>query len=146
MWSVTTTGELPDEYEQREHAASAPAWNDYAGRILDLEINGFTRDAEVTAYGRRWVCNLFRGMERMTVAIERPGLGVSGSPAGPGRPWPGPRPGRYAALPLREKLGPRRDPIPLSCGSFTLDHMRRRRPVIGVCRGPPSFSTEEDGG
>jgi hypothetical protein len=74
MWTVTTTGDLPDEYEQREHPASAPAWNDYAGRILELEIDGFTRDAEeATAYGRRWVYNLFRGMERMTVAIERTG-------------------------------------------------------------------------
>ena len=26
MWHVTTSGDLPDDYEQREHHASASAW------------------------------------------------------------------------------------------------------------------------
>jgi len=65
-------GDLPDDYEQREHDASAPAWNDYHGRILELEIDGYTRDGdESTQYGRRWVYDLFRGIERVSVAIER---------------------------------------------------------------------------
>lgn len=40
MWLVTTEGDLPDDYEQREHDASIGAWDDYAGRILELEIYG----------------------------------------------------------------------------------------------------------
>jgi len=72
MSHVTTSGDLPDDYEQRDHDASASAWDDYHGRILELEISGFTRDSEeATSYGRRWVSMLFRDVERMTVAIER---------------------------------------------------------------------------
>ena len=74
MWHVTTSGDLPDDYEQRDHDAPACAWDDYHGRILELEIGGFTRDGEeATTYGRRWISTLFRGVERMTVAIERSG-------------------------------------------------------------------------
>ena len=69
---VTTTGDLPDEHEQREHRTAVHAWNDYSGRILELEIGGFTRDREqATEYGRRWVCDLYRGAERISVTIER---------------------------------------------------------------------------
>jgi len=72
MWQVTTRGDLPDEYEQRDHHASANAWDDYQGRILELEMGGFARDGdEAIEYGRRWALTLFRGVERMTVAIER---------------------------------------------------------------------------
>jgi len=72
VWTVTTHGELPDEYEQRMYDTSAEAWNDYAGRILELEIHGFARDGEEAAqYGRRWVSVFLRGVERMSVAIER---------------------------------------------------------------------------
>src|SRR4051794_6901139 len=54
MWLVTTEGDVPDDYEQREHRTAVDAWNDYQGRILELEINGFTRDTEEgTQYGRR---------------------------------------------------------------------------------------------
>src|SRR5436190_4000833 len=66
QWSVTTTGDLPDEAEHRKHDASAPAWHDYAGRILKLEILGYVRDREDGQYGRRWQCELSRGVERMT--------------------------------------------------------------------------------
>jgi len=42
------------------------------GRILELEIHSFARDgAEATQNGRRWVSVFLRGVERMTVAIER---------------------------------------------------------------------------
>jgi len=72
MWRVTTVGDLPDDYEQREHAVSAAAWDDYAGRILELEIDGFKRASEEAShYGRRWKCSLSRGAEQMTVTIER---------------------------------------------------------------------------
>ncbi len=72
MWLVTTRGDLPDDYEQRAHTAAATAWNDYHGRILELEIGGFARDGEEsTQYGRRWVCDLLRGVEQMSVGIER---------------------------------------------------------------------------
>ena len=72
MLIVTTTGDLPDEHEQREHRTAVHAWNDYSGRILELEIDGFTRDREqATEYGRRWVCDLYRGAERITITIER---------------------------------------------------------------------------
>jgi hypothetical protein len=72
MFRVTTRGDLPDDYEQRDHRTSVHAWNDYAGRILDLEINGFTRDAEeAIEYGRRWTASLSRGAERITITIER---------------------------------------------------------------------------
>jgi hypothetical protein len=30
-------GDLPDEYERREHDTAAAAWSDYWGRILELE-------------------------------------------------------------------------------------------------------------
>ena len=43
---VITTGDLPDEHEQREHRTAVHAWNDYSGRILELEIDGFTRVRE----------------------------------------------------------------------------------------------------
>ena len=60
MWRVTTTGDLPDDREQREHRTAVHAWNDYHGRILELEIGGFIRDREqATQYGRQWVCALF---------------------------------------------------------------------------------------
>jgi hypothetical protein len=69
---VTTVGDLPDDHEARSHGESAAAWDDYAGRILELEINGFMRAAEEAhPYGRRWTCSLSRGVEQMTVTIER---------------------------------------------------------------------------
>jgi hypothetical protein len=72
MWTVTTVGDLPDEYESRRHAASAAAWDDYAGRILELEITGYKRDNEAAVeYGRRWPCELRRGQEQISVTIER---------------------------------------------------------------------------
>src|SRR3954468_924737 len=80
MWRVTTDGDLPDDYEQSDYDASIGAWNDYAVRILELEINGYTRvGEEATRYGRRWVCSLSRGVEQMNVIIERTGMaqGVS---------------------------------------------------------------------
>jgi len=74
MWTVTTVGDLPDDHESRRHAESAAAWDDYAGRILELEINGFTCVGEqANQYGRRWRCSLSRGVEQMTVTIERTG-------------------------------------------------------------------------
>jgi hypothetical protein len=72
MWLVTTEGDLPDEYERNQHEASVWAWQDYSGRILELEIGGYTRAGQEAAeYGRRWVSSLWRGIERMTVTIER---------------------------------------------------------------------------
>ncbi|HET7426487.1 MAG TPA: hypothetical protein VFJ50_05575 [Gemmatimonadales bacterium] len=72
MWLVTTRGDLPDDYEQREYTASAAAWNDYHGRILEFEIAGFARNGEESSqYGRPWICDPIRGVERMTVGIER---------------------------------------------------------------------------
>jgi hypothetical protein len=72
MWHVTTTGDLPDDYERRDHDTPARAWEDYHGRILELEIHGFLRDAEdALQYGRRWICELSRGAEQVRVAIER---------------------------------------------------------------------------
>jgi hypothetical protein len=72
MWRVTSRGDLPDDQEMREHDASAAAWSHYSGRILEFEINGFTRDAEEMAeYGKRWVSNLTRGIEQISVTIER---------------------------------------------------------------------------
>ena len=51
---------------------AADAWSDYWGCILELEIHRFARDgAEATQYGRRWVSVFLRGVERMSVAIER---------------------------------------------------------------------------
>jgi hypothetical protein len=44
MWTVTTTGDLPDDHEERVHNASAAAWLDYNGRILEYEIAGYLRD------------------------------------------------------------------------------------------------------
>jgi len=38
VWTVTTTGDLPDDHEERVHDASAAAWLDYNGRILEYEI------------------------------------------------------------------------------------------------------------
>ena len=29
MWAVTTQGDLPDDYESRDHPESVPAWDDY---------------------------------------------------------------------------------------------------------------------
>ena len=59
--SVTTTGDLPDDFENREYATPAPAWSDYQGRILELEINGFRKHAEnAVQYGRQWVAELVR--------------------------------------------------------------------------------------
>jgi len=37
MWLVTSAGDLPDDFEQRDHQAAADAWSDYWGRILELE-------------------------------------------------------------------------------------------------------------
>ena len=74
MWLVTTEGDLLDDNERREHFTSPDAWQDYWGRILELEIHGFTRrHEETTEYGKSWAFTLFRGVERMTVAIERTG-------------------------------------------------------------------------
>jgi hypothetical protein len=42
MRTVTTVGDLPDDNESRRHAESAAAWNDYAGRILELELMKLT--------------------------------------------------------------------------------------------------------
>ena len=71
-WIVTTEGELPDEYERREHDTSAAAWSDYWGRILELEIHGYRRDGpEVVESGRAWVHRLRRDVERIGVRIER---------------------------------------------------------------------------
>jgi hypothetical protein len=72
MWTVTTTGELPDDHEERGHETPLDAWSDYYGRILELEIHGFVRDADhALQYRRRWICDLTRGVERISVAIER---------------------------------------------------------------------------
>lgn len=72
MWTVTTVGDLPDECERREHETAVRAWDDYSGRILELEIDGFTKHSETAAkFGREWVCELQRGQERMTVTIVR---------------------------------------------------------------------------
>ena len=72
VWTVTTDGDLPDEHELRVHDASIPAWDDYRGRILELEVHGFSQDSEgAVEYGRRWVCELRRGAERISVTIER---------------------------------------------------------------------------
>jgi len=69
---VTTHGALPDEHEQRQYDAWASAWNDYAGRILELEIHGYARyHEEALSYGRRWACGLSRDVEQITVTIER---------------------------------------------------------------------------
>jgi hypothetical protein len=46
MWLVTSTGDLPDDFEQRDHHAAADAWSDHWGRILELEIHSFARDGE----------------------------------------------------------------------------------------------------
>jgi hypothetical protein len=72
VWLVTSTGDLPDEFEQRDHQAAADAWSDYWGRILELEIGGFRRyGEEAPKYGRLWASTLFRGVEQMSVVIER---------------------------------------------------------------------------
>jgi len=72
MWTVTTDGDLPDEHEHRDHDASTPAWSDYWGRILQLEIHGYQPDREETVeYGRIWMHHLARGAERIDVRIER---------------------------------------------------------------------------
>ena len=47
VWTVTTAGELPDEHERRVYDTSIPAWDDYHGRILELEVHGYTRRAKV---------------------------------------------------------------------------------------------------
>jgi len=72
MWTVTTSGDLPDEQESRHHAESPGAWNDYAGRIVELEINGYMRDSETAVkYGSWWICELSRGQEQISVSVER---------------------------------------------------------------------------
>ena len=72
MWIVTTTGDLPDDHERREHRTAVHAWNDYSGRILELEIDGFVKHGEEsTKQGREWVCDLYRGQERIAVTIAR---------------------------------------------------------------------------
>lgn len=74
VWIVTTIGDLPDDCEQREHEAAVLAWNDYEGRILELEIDGFLKDSEAaTKYGLQWMCQLYRGQEPITVSIARTG-------------------------------------------------------------------------
>ena len=74
VWTVTTAGELPDEHELRVHDTSIPAWDDYHGRILELEVHGYTQESEGAAeYGKRWVCDLRRGIEQIRVTIERTG-------------------------------------------------------------------------
>jgi len=71
MWAVTTQGDLPDEHESRDHAESVSAWDDYFGRILELEVHGYTQEREGAAeYGKRWVCELRRGIEQISVTIE----------------------------------------------------------------------------
>ena len=71
MWTVTTTGDLPDEHERREHDTSAAAWSDYWGRILELEIHGYRRDGpETVEYGHSWEHGLRRDGERISVRIE----------------------------------------------------------------------------
>ena len=55
MWAVTTQGDLPDEHESHHHHESVPAWDDYHGRILELEAHGYTQKWEGAAeYGKRW--------------------------------------------------------------------------------------------
>ena len=72
MWTVTTDGDLPDEHELRIHHASIPAWDDYHGRILELEVHGYTQENEgAVEFGRRWTCELRRGIELIHVTIER---------------------------------------------------------------------------
>jgi hypothetical protein len=46
MWTVTTTGDLPDDHETRGYEAPLAAWSDYHGRILELEIGGYMRAGE----------------------------------------------------------------------------------------------------
>ena len=59
LWAVTTQGDLPDEHESRDHPESVPAWDDYWGRILELEVHGYSQEWEGAAeYGKRWVCEL----------------------------------------------------------------------------------------
>ena len=65
---------LPDECEQREHHTTTTAWADYERRVLELEMNGFVKDSEAaTESGLRWVCELSRGQEGITVSIARSG-------------------------------------------------------------------------
>jgi hypothetical protein len=72
VWAVTTEGDLPDEHELRLHEASATAWDDYRGRILELAIHGYAQESEGAAeYGRRWICELRRGTEQIAVHIAR---------------------------------------------------------------------------
>jgi hypothetical protein len=71
LWAVTTRGDLPDDHEHRVHRASHGAWSDYTGRILEFEINGYTKLVETARYGREWICQLVRGQERITVLIKR---------------------------------------------------------------------------
>ena len=59
LWAVTTQGDLPDEHESRDHPESVPAWDEYWGRILELEVHGYSQECEGAAeYGKRWVCEL----------------------------------------------------------------------------------------
>ena len=65
-------GDFPDEHESRDHPESVPAWDEYWGRILELEVHGYTQEWEGAAdYGKRWLCELSRGAERISVTIER---------------------------------------------------------------------------
>jgi hypothetical protein len=90
MWTVTTTGDLPDDHETLGHDAPLAAWSDYHGRILELEIYGFVRDAEeALQYGRRWACTLTRGIEQISVTIERLVPVLSKGPAGLRQTSPG---------------------------------------------------------
>ncbi len=69
---MTTDGDLPDEHESRLYELSEPAWSDYRGLILELEVHGFSQENEGAAeYGKRWLCELERGAERIRVTIER---------------------------------------------------------------------------
>ena len=75
MWTVTTDGDFPDEHERRVHDTSIPAWHDYRGRIFELEVYGYTQESEgAVEYGRRWACELRRGIEQIRVTIERTAL------------------------------------------------------------------------
>jgi hypothetical protein len=72
MWTVTTVGDLPNDCKRSEHTSTVDAWADYQVRILELEVDGFTHKGETAAkYGREWVSELHRGLERVSVTIDR---------------------------------------------------------------------------
>jgi hypothetical protein len=65
-------GDLPDEHESRLYESSTPAWSDYRGRILELEVHGYTQESEGAAeYGKRWLCELERDAEQIRMTIDR---------------------------------------------------------------------------